>query len=406
MWRDVSELRPGSMLRFPDGVLDVYWKLEERIADTDFDLDWHAERLRSLLDRVVTEYLPVGEPVGAYLSGGLDSSLVVALASKLHSHPVHTYSIHFGAECPNELEFSELVAKDSRTNHHVIEITPDEMWDLLPEAMYYLDDPIGDPLTVPNLILGRAAKESVNVILNGEGGDPCFGGPKNQPMLLTSLYQPALRPAPGVNHAGATPDPVSAYLASFQKCSQDLSRLLRPEIWSTVSGCPSVFEPELDGAASYVNQLMFINTKFKGADHILTKVSNLTRAVGLLGLSPLFDQRVVDMSLGISARHKLRGAEEKAVLKQAVRDLVPDVILKRPKSGMMVPVQLWFRNRWRRRARALLLSRRARVAGYLNQEVIKDWLDYRGDTWSRYGVKLWLLVSLELWLRSHQPKLS
>jgi asparagine synthase (glutamine-hydrolysing) len=182
--------------------------------------------------------------------------------------------------------------------------------------------------------------------------------------------------------------------------------LLRPEVWSTVGDRASIFEPELETSGSYVNQLMFINTKFKGADHILTKVSNLTRAVGLLGLSPLFDQRVVDMSLGIPARYKLSGAEEKAVLKAAVRDLLPEVILKRPKSGMMVPVQLWFRKRWRRRARALLLSRRARIRSYLNQEVIREWLDYSGDTWSRYGVKLWLLVSLELWLRSHQPKLS
>jgi asparagine synthase (glutamine-hydrolysing) len=282
------------------------------------------------------------------------------------------------------------------------------MWDLLPETMSYLDDPIGDPLTVPNLILGRAAQKSVDVILNGEGGDPCFGGPKNQPMLLTNLYQPALQSSAGENPRlnSSTPDIISAYLASFQKCSLDLPRLLRPEVWSVVADHPSIFEPELSGAASYVNQLMFINTRFKGADHILTKVSNLTLAAGVRGRSPLFDKRVVEMSLRIPPQYKLSGAEEKAVLKAAVRDLLPDVILKRPKSGMMVPVQLWFRKRWRRRARALLLSRRSRIRDYLDQNVIRDWLDYRGDTWSRYGVKLWLLVSLELWLRSHQPKLS
>ena len=151
---------------------------------------------------------------------------------------------------------------------------------------------------------------------------------------------------------------------------------------------------------------MFINTRFKGADHILTKVNNLTSALGLEGRSPLFDRRIVDLSLTVPPQYKLSGAEEKAVLKAAVRDLLPEAILKRPKSGMMVPVQLWFRRQWRRRARALLLSRRACIRDYLNREVIREWLDYRGDTWSRYGVKLWLLVSLELWLRSHQPKLS
>ncbi len=406
LWRDVSELPPGTSLRLPDEKFDVYWKVEERAAEPGKPLSWHAEQLRSLLDRVVQEYLPADEPVGAYLSGGLDSSLVVALAAKFHTNAIHTYSIHFGGECPNELEFSDLVAEHCRTKHRVIEITPDEMWNLLPETMSYLDDPIGDPLTAPNLILGRIAKQSVNVILNGEGGDPCFGGPKNQPMLLTSLYQPAIDSGEDSKSGSATQELVTAYLASFQKCSQDLPRLLRPETWSAVRQCPSVFEPELSGASSYVNQLMFINTRFKGADHILTKVNNLTRAVGLHGRSPLFDQRIVEMSLAIPPQYKLSGAEEKAVLKAAVQDLLPDVIIKRPKSGMMVPVQLWFRGRWRRRARSLLLSRRALIRGYLDQDVIREWLEYRGDTWGRYGVKLWLLVSLELWLRSHQPKLS
>ena len=408
MWRDARELRPGATLSFPDGEIQQYWKIEERITDGEKPLDWHARRLRAVLDKVVEEYLPPEAPVGAYLSGGLDSSLVVALAARLHTDSVHTYSIHFGDECPNELEFSDLVARHCGTEHRVIEITPEEMWDQLPETMSCLDDPIGDPLTVPNLILGRAAKESADVILNGEGGDPCFGGPKNQPMLLTSLYRGALQS--GVESCSiltsVTPDLTSAYLASFQKCSLDLPRLLRPEVSSAVGSHPSIFESELNGQANYVNQLMLINTRFKGADHILTKVNNLTRAVGLHGRSPLFDQRVVEMSLGIPPQYKLSGAEEKAVLKEAVRDLLPEAILKRPKSGMMVPVQLWFRKRWRRRARALLLSRRARIRDYLNQDVIRDWLDYREDTWSRYGVKLWLLVSLELWLRSHQPKLS
>ena len=155
-------------------------------------------------------------------------------------------------------------------------------------------------------------------------------------------------------------------------------------------------------AGSYLNRLMFINTKFKGADHILTKVSNLTRACGLEGRSPLFDQRVVEVSLTIPPEYKLSGATEKAVLKAAVQDVLPATILARPKSGMMVPVQYWFRQLWPKQARALLLHRKARVREFLNPEVIEDWLNYRGDTWSRYGVKLWLLVSLELWLQEHQ----
>ena len=394
MWQGIREVRPGTIVRLPSNEAKPYWQIEERLAAAEQPLEWHARQLRAQLDQVITEYLPAGEAVGCYLSGGLDSSLVAALAKKLHSHSVHTYSIHFGSATPNELEFSSLVAAHCQTEHHIIEITPPQMWDLHAEALSYLDDPIGDPLTVPNLILGRAAKQSVNVIFNGEGGDPCFGGPKNQPMLLTNLYQSA--------DPTTTPDLVSAYLASYQKCAADLSRLLQPEVWQAVKDVPSVFAPELVGRGSYLNRLMFLNTKFKGADHILTKVSNLTRACRLEGRSPLFDQRIVELSLTIPPEYKLSGATEKAVLKAAVQDLLPGTILARPKSGMMVPVQAWFRQLWPKQARALLLSKHARIRPFLNQELIRDWLEYRGDTWSRYGVKLWLLVSLELWLQTHE----
>lgn len=399
MFRYVREVRPGTIVSMPDGVARTYWQVEERILGADQPIEWHAEKLRSLLDKVVKEYLPDGAPVGAYLSGGLDSSLIVALAAKFHSHPVHTYSIHFGSECPNELEFSSLIATHCNTSHHIIEITPADMWTLLPEAMAYLDDPIGDPLTVPNLILGRKAKEDVDVILNGEGGDPCFGGPKNQPMLLNNLYRAVTQSSNETKSEISDQD--EAYLASFQKCSLDLPGLLNREIWEEVKSAESPFHADLNSDVNYLNRLLFINIKYKGADHILTKVNNVTQALGLRGLSPLFDHRLVEMSLTIPPEFKLSGAEEKAVLKEAVKDVLPAKIIERPKSGMMVPVQLGFRKYWQRQSRSLLLDSRAKIRRYLDQTLIREWLEYRGDTWSRYGVKLWLLVSLELWLQSH-----
>jgi len=390
LWQSVRELRPGDGLQLPENKISPYWQLQEQVKDPDQPLTWHGDRLRSLLDQVVQEALPSGEPVGVFLSGGLDSSSITALAAKFHAQPVHTYSIHFGEECPNELEFSSLVATHCQTQHHILEISLRDLWGKLPETMALLDNPIGDPLTVPNLLLGRLAGESVSVVLNGEGGDPCFGGPKNQPMLINQLYT-------GMQ----SQDSLQAYLLSFQKCAADLPQLLQPPVWQTVQDAPSVFSAQLSSDASYLNRLMALNIQFKGADHILTKVNNLTTAAGIQGRSPLFDQRVVDLSMQIPPSYKLSGVEEKAVLKQAVADLLPAAILVRPKSGMMVPVQLGFRRYWNRQARSLLLHRQAAIAPYLNQQIIRDWLDYRGDTWSRYGVKLWLLASLELWLQTH-----
>ncbi|WOD39812.1 asparagine synthase-related protein [Nodosilinea sp. E11] len=389
LWQDLRELRPGTRLTWPGDASQLYWHLEERLEteSQEESLAWHGERLRSHLDQVVQDSLP-DAPVGVFLSGGLDSSAIAALATKFHAHPVHTYSIHFGDPYPNELEFSSLVAQHCGTEHHILEIPLRQMWEELPETTAWLDDPIGDPLTVPNLLLGRLAKQQVEVVLNGEGGDPCFGGPKNQPMLINQLYG-TISPQ----------DSLQAYLLAFRKCAADLPQLLKPDLWAAVQHEPYCFAEDLHSSASYLNRLMALNIKFKGADQILTKVNNLTRAAGVAGRSPLFDPRIVELSMAIPPQYKLSGVEEKAVLKQAVADLLPEAILKRPKSGMMVPVQAGFQREWKRAARKLLLSRQAAIAPYLNQALIKDWLNYQGDPWRRYGVKLWLLVSLEIWLK-------
>jgi asparagine synthase (glutamine-hydrolysing) len=392
MWQDVREIRPGTTLKLPGEQLTTYWQLQERIVEPE-SLVWHGEKLRSKLEQVMREYLPTAdEPVGIFLSGGLDSSCITALAAQLHKAPIHTYSIHFGAECANELEFSSIVASHCQTNHHILEITFAQMWSKLPATMAYLDDPIGDPLTVPNLLVGKLARKDVSITLNGEGGDPCFGGPKNQPMLIDSLYSSVTKG-----------DSLQAYLNSFQKCAVDLPQLLKPDIFNQAQQ-PSIFEADLNSEMSYLNRLMALNIKFKGADQILTKVNNLTQAAKLQGRSPLFDRRIVEMSMAIPPEYKLSGVQEKAVLKQAVADLLPATIINRPKSGMMVPVQLGFRKYWQREARSLLLSRRALISPYINQYLIKEWLNFQGDVWGRYGVKLWLLVSLEIWLQANSRR--
>lgn len=392
LWQNVQEIRPGMVLNLPDGDKQYYWQPQISREDVHQPIEFYSQKLRSLLESVVIEYLPDNQPIGIYLSGGLDSSCITALAAKFHREKIHTYSIYFGEECPNELEFSSLVASHCQTEHHIVEITPKKMWDNLPITMANLDDPIGDPLTVPNYLLAQIAQENSQIILNGEGGDPCFGGPKNQPMILSQLY----------NSFNGDNNLLSTYLTSYKKCFLDLPRLLKPEVYGQINNSESVFTEDLTTPTEFLNRLMLINIKFKGADHILTKVNNLTNSARLRGLSPLFDARIVALSLLIPPEYKLKGAEEKAVLKQAVLDLLPEAIIYRPKSGMRVPVQYFFYKYWKSQARRLLLSKRAIIANYVNQEIIKDWLNYQGDVWGRYGLKLWLLVSLETWLQVNQ----
>ncbi|MFN3360183.1 MAG: asparagine synthetase B family protein, partial [Pseudanabaenaceae cyanobacterium] len=388
MWQDVQELAPGTVLCFPSQTLHIFWQPQSQIRNKEGeDLNFWATELRQLLNQIVQEKLPRQGAVGVFLSGGIDSSAVTALAAQLHPEKVICYSIHFGKDLPHELHFSSLVARHYHLPHVLLEISFQDMWQQLPATMALLDNPIGDPLTVPNLLLAKLAKQSVDVILNGEGGDPCFGGPKNQPMLLSQIYGSSL---------------IDCYARSFHKCFDDLPQLLRPEIWELVKEAPFFFAPDLNTDLELLQRLFLINIKYKGANHILTKVNNLLTAVGLQGRSPLFDPRIVEFSLRLPLGYKVTGAAEKIVLKQAMANLLPQAIIDRPKSGMMVPVQLGFQKYWQRQACDLLLGKDAPLTEYLQPDIIRSWLAYKGDPWRRYGVKLWLLVSLAIWLQQNR----
>lgn len=398
LYAGVRELRPGASLNTETDEVTPDPELAEGAWSDDDPLEAHAQRLRPLLEEAVGSRLPApGQPVGVYLSGGLDSSLIAALVRHLHDGPVHTFSIHFGDETPNELQWSSMVAEHIQSEHHILGFDGKTIYQHLEETLDALDDPIGDPLTVPNFLLGRAAKaEGLSVIFNGEGGDPVFGGPKNLPMVLHALYD------------GNSQDIRSAYFRSYQKCYDDLPNLLTPSLKAALKDTPpleSLLDPFLgEGSpmASYLNKLMLINVRLKGADQILTKVANLTGVHGLRAASPLFDPVIVEAGFAIPSRYKLDGAREKAVLKEAVRDLLPEAILLRPKSGMMVPVQRWFKGDLQKPARARLLAKNARVAPYLEQKLLKSWLDYAPMPFPRHGVKLWLVLTLELWLECNR----
>ncbi len=394
LWKDARELPPGTVRTVSERTNLTYWQPEEGTWNPNESLESCAARLRPLLDSSVQQAMPQSGDIGIFLSGGLDSSLVTALAMRYAPAEVHTFAVHFGAEHRNELEFSGMVAAHCGTRHHVVELSGKTIRDHLLETLALLDDPIGDPLTTPNLLLARESAKITGTVFNGEGGDPCFGGPKNLPMVLHTLY-------------GQADSCETAYLRSFQKCYDDLPRLLLPEVHIALSQeepPEALFAPYFspDKMRDYLNRLMLLNVRFKGADHILTKVNNLTTATGLLAHSPLFDRRIVEMSFAVPPHYKLTGTTEKVILKKAVEDLLPEVILTRPKSGMLVPVQHWFRSDLKGFARAHLLGRNARTRPYLNPDMVREWLKYEGSLFPRHGVKLWLVLTLELWLRTQE----
>ncbi|WP_282779188.1 MULTISPECIES: asparagine synthase-related protein [unclassified Nocardia] len=395
--RGVEEVLPGRCVRLrADGSTteEIYWEPAE-IDDPRAEAE-HALTLRVLLEAAVSTRLPAAAPVGVLLSGGIDSSLVTALTASIHDRAVHSYSISFGPDAPDELAYSGLVAAHCRTRHRVLTVPGTAVAARLAETVALLDCPVGDPLTVPNLMLAEAAAaDGIRVLLNGEGGDPVFGGPKNLPMLIFEL-------------ARDDPDPEAralAYLHSYRKCHGDLPVLLTPEVLADLAAAPPptrLVAPYLRPGrmSSLLNQLLHANLRTKGAHHILTKVERLTAARGVEGRAPLFDRAVIDYAFRVPPRCKLAGTREKWILKQAVRDLLPSTIVDRPKSGMRVPVQQWLSGPLRELGHDLLLGESARARGLFREDTVRAWLRGDGMLLPRQGGKLWLVLSLELWLRS------
>lgn len=401
--QDCFELLPGWTLEARldrDGRLQMqkreYWSLREGEWDDNAPVEVYSQPLRLLLEEAVAERLPPSGPVSVLLSGGLDSSAITALTTRATSGPVHTFSISFGPEYKDELPFSSMVAQHCRTNHHVLTVSGAEIAAHLEETTARLDSPTGDPLTVPNFLLDRAASQASDVVLNGEGGDPCFGGPKNLPMMLHELYGDA-----GSAHLAREGN----YLRSYQKCYDDLPQLFTPRVHRALAERPpqeNLLTPFFNDPSmnAYLNKLMNINIRLKGSHQILYKVDRMTAAWGIEGRSPLFDRRVAEFSFSIPPHFKQAGTNEKFVLKKAVWDILPEPILTRPKSGMLVPVQGWFKNELKALATEHLLGKRARQRDILNQDLVKSWLNYRESLFPRHGVKLWLALSLELYFRA------
>lgn len=391
----INKLEPGVTASIsPTGAtIFHYHRLHDQIVDISEQQS--VGLVQAALASAVSNRLESNAKTGLLLSGGLDSSLVGALVGG--ANLTAAYSLNFGPEYRNELEFSGLMAKHLGIPARVITVSPKMVKAKFLATARILDEPIGDPLTVPNVIVAEAAATEVQLVFNGEGGDPVFGGPKNLPIMAFEAYSSGM---PELTRE-------TMYLMAYNKGHEHLPTLLSEDYQQQLKNYPSAAEllaPLLNDShfSSYLHRLMHINLRLKGGAQILPKVLKASAAAGLAVRSPLFDQRLAELAFSLPPAMKLNGPVEKYILKQAVKHCVPATIIERPKSGMLVPVHFWFNKELKAFAKAVLLDRHAKIAKLVKHNALLDLIEFKGGgIRPYYGDRLWLLLSLELWMQAH-----
>ncbi|MGH9880855.1 MAG: asparagine synthase (glutamine-hydrolyzing) [Pyrinomonadaceae bacterium] len=423
IFRNIHKLPPGHHLTFAAGRVSVqqYWDFDFEPETSRREEDYLGE-LRSLLDESVRLRLISDVPLGAFLSGGIDSSTVVALMARHMGQPVKTFSIGFHEDSYNELHYARLTARKFGTDHHEFFVTP-EICDIVDELVWHFDEPFADSSAIPTYVVSKLAREHVTVVLSGDGGDELFGGytryvvERKRRMfshlpgfVRRGIMQPLSRRLPhgalGRNFIhNVALDPIDRYLDSMSIFSGLNRELLYTDDFRQSLGSnrqTAAFFSDLGDKVSTgeaIDKLLYIDSKTYLPGDILTKVDRMSMAVSLEARVPLLDHKLIEFMVKTPAALKLAGYETKYLLKRAVKDLVPSEILNRPKQGFGVPVQEWINKQLRARIRDTLTPAQMRLRGYLDPDYVKVLLDEHERGRRDHSMAVWALFMFELWHR-------
>ena len=426
-FRGITKLPPGHTLTFKNGRLSTrcYWDFDYRQADEaeyGRDESYYVERLRELIAESVKLRLVSDVPLGAFLSGGIDSSTVVAMMARQMDRPVKTFSIGFSESSFDELHHARITARHFNTDHHEFVVTPD-VCKIVEDIVWHHDEPFGDVSSIPTYMVSKMAREHVTVILSGDGGDELFAGYER---YLIDRDRQVFERIPGfirrnlmLRASRALPRAVygknflrnvalegdARYVDSLSYFDEDAKQeLLSAEIRRELGGRDSSAGYRqlltVPHSAKHIDRLLYLDSKTYLPGDILTKVDRMSMAHSIEARVPLLDYKLIEFVQTIPASLKLRGRMTKHILKQAVRGLVPDQIIDRPKQGFGVPIAKWLNNELRDMLHDTLTDSRTRQRGYFNQQSVEAILNEHARGRRDNSRHLWGLLTLELWQRT------
>ena len=429
IFASMHKLPPGSLMVCEDGDVEIrrYWSPVD-IEPTDMsESDW-IEAVRSRIEESVAAQMVSDVPLGAFLSGGIDSSAVVGMMSRHSDRPVKTYAIGFdtssGGKFYNELPYARRVAELFGTAHREITVRPD-VASLMPRLLWHMDEPMADAAYITTYLVAEFARRDVTVILSGVGGDELFGGYRRYlgeyygarynrlpRWLRTHALTPLARSLPSDRHSPLMN--LSRYARSFilnnelpfeeryrsyvQVFSpEQLERLVESPAGDPTAALARAFEAT--PVADPVNRLMTVDLMTQMPDDLLMLTDKMTMATSLECRVPLLDERLVNLALAMPSRHKVRGRNLKYALKKALEGLLPDDILYRAKRGFGAPMGAWLKNELAALLDVVLSRESVERRGLFRWQAVAATVAEHRAAKADHTDHLLALMNLEIWSR-------
>ncbi len=428
MFRKIKKLPAGHYLTYCDDVLKVrrYWDLnfQEKL---NLPEDEFIECLREKLLEAVESHLVSDVPVGAFLSGGMDTSMIVAIMGRLLPTPFKTFSIGVKEQDYNELPYARIVAQRYNTEH-IERVVAANLIRLIPKMIWYLDEP-SDPIAACMFHAAKLASENVKVVLGGDGGDELFAGfDRYMGMALVDYYNviPAiLRKKFLAPFIGLIPDSF-AYKSLSQKMRwvhelsqyQDGERyaeataffrfnhkekgmLFHDSLWRELDNIHSndviIDQYNRTNAGDPIDKMLYADFMTRLSEHTLMLTDRMNMAHGLEARSPYLDHSLVEHLAAYPSNMKIRGKQLKYILRQLAKDYLPTEIVRREKQGFMFPVAYWFRNELSSFVKAILLESKLVTEGLFRKERILELIEEHSNNRIDNHVRIWMLLNLEFW---------
>ncbi len=428
-FRGIKKLPPAHYMTVQNGRVEIkrYWDLSYAEQEQRSEGEWQGLILKEL-ETAVRLRMISDVPIGAFLSGGVDSSAVVAMMAKLSNRPVKTFSIGFPEESHNELPYASKVAKLFGTEHTEFIVEPHAL-DVLPKLVYHYEEPYADSSAVPTYYVSQLTRQHVTVVLNGDGGDENFAGYGRYniqkfaalydrvpavvrkkiihkaaavaaKMVKTTFFERAVRFSTSFNDGRARR--YLEYICYFNELQK--YQMYTMSFGTKVAGHDSRDLVEQwfkdSGTNDPVDQALSVDFHTYLPDDLLVKVDIASMAVALEGRSPLLDHKFLEMTAKIPSSLKIHGREKKYIFKKALRGLLPDDILYRPKMGFGVPIEHWFRGELRQYVRDRLLGGTAAQRGIFKTAAVEKLIDEHQNTKINHAHQLWALLTLEMWYQT------